>query len=214
MSGSNRQAGVSFHHGTRRSRLVPTRANGQPAFACYLPDPHVPVGPAHGLLMLILASDRIRGITGFIDNHPARSTRSATARMCAEDGSVRPGPPCGARLLGFASVACQAGDHRWVIFSIVYLVLRCLLRCLIVRGRLEVSKDAELLVLRHENAVLRRQAGRVRYQPGDRLWLAALSRLIPRQRRGQVFARGILAIDFVHVPARRRHPGRTRSAKR
>ena len=74
-----------------------------------------------------------------------------------------------------------------MIFSIVYLVVRCLLRCLIVRGRLEVSKDAELLVLRHENAVLRRQAGRVRYQPGDRLWLAALSRLIPRQRWGQVF---------------------------
>src|SRR5258708_29490008 len=52
----------------------------------------------------------------------------------------------------------------------------------------EMSKDAELLVLRHENAVLRRQIGRVRYQPGDRLWLAALSRLIPRHRWSEVFA--------------------------
>src|SRR5256886_830391 len=57
-----------------------------------------------------------------------------------------------------------------------------------VRSRREVSKDAELLVLRHENAVLRRQIGRVRRQPGDRLWLAALSRLIPRRRWGEVFA--------------------------
>ncbi|HEV2370588.1 MAG TPA: hypothetical protein VGS19_00335 [Streptosporangiaceae bacterium] len=75
-----------------------------------------------------------------------------------------------------------------MIFSVVYLLARCLLGCLIVRGRREVSRDAELLVLRHENAVLRRQIGRVRCQPGDRLWLAALSRLIPRHRWGEVFA--------------------------
>jgi hypothetical protein len=60
-----------------------------------------------------------------------------------------------------------------VIFSVVYLLVSRLLGCLIVLARGEVSKDAELLVLRHENAVLRRQIGRVRYQPGDRLWLAA-----------------------------------------
>ena len=79
-------------------------------------------------------------------------------------------------------------DHRWVIFSVVYLLARCLLGCLMVLARREVSKDAELLVLRHENAVLRRQISKVRYRPGDRLWLAALSRLIPRHRWGEVFA--------------------------
>jgi hypothetical protein len=50
-----------------------------------------------------------------------------------------------------------------VIFSVVCLCARCLLRCLMVRGRRAVSKDAGLLVLRQENAVLRRPIGRVRY---------------------------------------------------
>ena len=75
-----------------------------------------------------------------------------------------------------------------MIFSVIYLLVRRLLGCLMVLARREVSKDAELLVLRHENAVLRRQISRVRYQPGDRLWLSALSRLVPRRRWGEVFA--------------------------
>ena len=74
-----------------------------------------------------------------------------------------------------------------MIFSVAYLLTRCLLSVLMLLARRQASTEAELLVLRHENAVLRRQAGRVRYQPADRLWLAALSRLIPRRRWGEVF---------------------------
>ena len=74
-----------------------------------------------------------------------------------------------------------------MIISVACLLVRCLLGCLMALARGEVPKDVELLVLRHENAVLRRQIGRVRYQPGDRLWLAALSRLVPRRRWGEVF---------------------------
>jgi len=75
-----------------------------------------------------------------------------------------------------------------VIFSVV-----CLLGCrlpggLMVLARREASRDAELLVLRHENAVLRRHTGRVRYQPAGRLWPAALSKLIPRRRWREVLA--------------------------
>jgi RNA polymerase sigma-70 factor (ECF subfamily) len=59
---------VSFRRGARPSRLIPVRANGQPAFGRYLRDPHAPVGHAHGLLVLTLAGDRICAITGFTDN--------------------------------------------------------------------------------------------------------------------------------------------------
>jgi len=107
-----------------------------------------------------------------------------------------------------------------VIFSVVYLVVRGVLGCLMVLARREVSKDAELLVLRHENAVLCRQIGRVRYQPGDRLWLAALSRLMPRHRSGEVFAvtpatllawhRRLVARKWDY--ASRRRPGRPSTA--
>lgn len=75
-----------------------------------------------------------------------------------------------------------------MILSTVYSVVRCLLSVPVVLLRRNPSKDAELLVPQHENAVLRRQLPRVRYEPAGRLWLAALSRLTPRRRWGQVFA--------------------------
>lgn len=46
-------------------RLVPTRANGQPAFGCYLPDAHAPIVRAYGLMVLTLTDDRISAITWF-----------------------------------------------------------------------------------------------------------------------------------------------------
>jgi RNA polymerase sigma-70 factor (TIGR02960 family) len=50
-----------------RFRLVPTRANGQPAFGCYLKDPHTPIAHAYGLMVLTLRGDRVTGLAGFAD---------------------------------------------------------------------------------------------------------------------------------------------------
>jgi len=73
-----------------------------------------------------------------------------------------------------------------VLLKIVCLLMRWLFGlAVLVRG--DPEKSAELLVLRHENAVLRRNAGRVRHDPADRAWFAVLSRFIPRRRWAEVF---------------------------
>jgi putative transposase len=75
-----------------------------------------------------------------------------------------------------------------MLLSLLYQLMRALLGALTVICRREVSKDAELLVLRHENMVLRQQITRVRYTAADRIWLVALARWIPRRRWREVFA--------------------------
>jgi hypothetical protein len=47
--------------------LVPTRANLQPAFGCYLPDAHTPIAHAYGLLVLTLRGQHISALTWFSD---------------------------------------------------------------------------------------------------------------------------------------------------
>jgi RNA polymerase sigma-70 factor (ECF subfamily) len=48
-------------------RVVPTRANTQPAFGCYLPDVHAPIARPYGLIVLTLEGDAIAAITWFAD---------------------------------------------------------------------------------------------------------------------------------------------------
>ncbi len=48
-------------------RVVPTRANTQPAFGCYLPDPHAAVARPYGMIVVTLTGDAIAAITWFAD---------------------------------------------------------------------------------------------------------------------------------------------------
>jgi len=56
-----------FRGGTRRFRLVATRANGQPAFWCYTTDAQDPIPRAQGMIVLTLARDHIAAVARFLD---------------------------------------------------------------------------------------------------------------------------------------------------
>ena len=70
-----------------------------------------------------------------------------------------------------------------MLFSFIYLVFVSLLKLLIGSGRPAQVKDIELIVLRHQLDVLRRQVERPRLRSSDRAFLAAASRLLPPRRR-------------------------------
>jgi RNA polymerase sigma-70 factor (ECF subfamily) len=65
-----RELAAQFHSAVtfrerRTYRLIPTRANGQPAFGIYTKDPHALVLHANGLMLLTLAGDHISALTRF-----------------------------------------------------------------------------------------------------------------------------------------------------
>jgi hypothetical protein len=76
-----------------------------------------------------------------------------------------------------------------VSLRLLYLVFLRLLNLLVLLGRSSASKDIELLVLRHEVAVLRRANPRPRLDWADRAVFAALVRRLPQMLRGHRLAR-------------------------
>jgi putative transposase len=68
-----------------------------------------------------------------------------------------------------------------LLVSGLYVVVCRLLEFVVLLGRRDRAKELEILVLRDELSILRRQVGRPRFEIHDRLLLAAFSRMLPRQ---------------------------------
>jgi putative transposase len=72
-------------------------------------------------------------------------------------------------------------EVRFVVLALIYLLLHRAVR-LAAGSPSDMHNDVEIVVLRHQLAVLKRQAGRPRLRRRDRLYMAALSRVLPRPR--------------------------------
>jgi putative transposase len=69
-----------------------------------------------------------------------------------------------------------------MLSKLAYLTLCRSIQLLVLLARGEAAKDLEILVLRHQLTVLRRQVPRPKLEPADRALLAAVSRVLPRAR--------------------------------
>jgi len=116
------------------------------------------------------------------------------------------------RLSGWSALSPAGVTWCWlacrVLLKTVYVLTCRVLGLAVVVFRSDLAKEAELLVLRHENAVLRRHGGGVRYESADRAWFAVLARLVPRRR----WAGGLSRDVWLNTRCITIRPGRTRAS--
>ena len=101
---------------------------------------------------------------------------------------------------------------------LLYLIMIRVFGWLVLLGRSEASKNAEIMVLRHEVAVLRRQVARPKPDWADRAVLAALARQPPAVLRAHRLVRpGTLPAWHRHLITRKwtypSRPGRPRTSE-
>src|SRR5438046_4095974 len=132
-------------------------------------------------------------------------------------------------LAALEAIVCAASARRVhavvpkrserVAVSLFYWSLRRLLELVVLRFRSEREKEIEILLLRHQLRVLERQVARPALTPGDRVLLAAFSRVLPRHawRRSAFVTPATLLRWHRELVARRwtyphRRPGRPPTA--
>jgi hypothetical protein len=101
-----------------------------------------------------------------------------------------------------------------VLVSLLYVLTRRLLELVALRFRSARSKDLEIIVLRHELAVLRRQVVRPGLTDADRVFLAAASRLLSRKRWPSFFVQPETLLRWHRRLVTRRWTYRRRGAGR
>jgi putative transposase len=169
----------------KRSRR-PSASIGRRITSCGRPSWVIRSGRARRRCSQLRPANSRDSSTGCGSRFPPRSRVSTTSSGHGWTRGVhKSGSDVGGRREHRAGVGVACGVAiPWrlsVVLSLVYVIARRLFELVALLGRGERSKELEILVLRHELSILRRQVSSPRFAPRDRLVLAALSRVLPRR---------------------------------